>query len=226
MSLWQKFKSAERGWRNSLGKDISTPATRRRARRHFLFIDHGILRVWWRNFHQIDTDVYRSNQPSPRRLAQFKAKGVKTILNLRGTSEHSHYLFEKEACADLGLTLIDHAMFAADLVSRENLIELENLFRTIEKPFVMHCKSGADRTGLAAVLYLVVIKNQPLDQALDQLHWRFVHFKRSRNGILDFFFEAYRRDKAQKDISLSEWIRTKYDPQALRAAYFGTAKQG
>ncbi|MDA0223567.1 MAG: tyrosine-protein phosphatase [Proteobacteria bacterium] len=223
MSLWQRFKSAERGWRNRLGEDISSPAMRRRAWRHYLFIDHGVLRVLWRNFHEIDLGVYRSNQPSPRRLAQFRAMGVKTILNLRGVGEHSHYLFEKEACAELGLTLIDHTMFAADLVSRDNLIELEHLFRTIEKPFVMHCKSGADRTGLAAVLYLMVIKNQPVDQALDQLHWRFVHLKQSKNGILDFFFEAYQRDAAGRDISLSDWIRTEYDPQTLRAEYFGTA---
>ena len=224
MWLWRKFKDTERAWRSQMGEDISTPATRRRAWRHYLFIDHGVLRVWWRNFHKIDDGVYRSNQPSPRRLEQFRDMGIKTVLNLRGKGEHSHYLFEKEACEKLGLTLIDHTLYASDLASPQELLALATLFETIEKPFVMHCKSGADRTGLAAVMYLVIVKEIPIEQAMDQLNWRYIHFRKSKNGILDFLFEAYQNDLKTAPISLLDWIKTKYDPVELRAKYFGNKK--
>lgn len=219
MSLWDRFKEFERGWRNRMGEDISTDKARKRAWRHYLFIDHGVLRVWWRNFHMIDQGVYRSNQPSPRRLKQFRDMGIKTIVNLRGVGEHSHYLFEKEACDKLGMTLVDHRLYASDLADRDEILSLIDLLRHTERPFVMHCKSGADRTGFAAVIYLMVIKNVPLDQALDQLHWRFIHFKRSKNGILDFFFEAYRRAAVGRELSLIDWISTEYDPESLKADY-------
>jgi hypothetical protein len=42
--------------------------------------------------------------------------GFRTIVNLRGTPRQSHYLFEEESCAALGLTMVNlqlHARRAA-----------------------------------------------------------------------------------------------------------------
>ncbi|NOX74461.1 MAG: dual specificity protein phosphatase family protein, partial [Alphaproteobacteria bacterium] len=164
-------------WRDYIGTDISTPEARKRARFHFNWLDHGILRIWWKNFHKIAPDMYRANQPSPERLAQFKDMGIKTILNLRGTSEHSHYLFEREACETLGLTLIDQRLYAADLASRAEILALIDAMAKIEKPCVMHCKSGSDRTGFAAILYLHLFCDVPLAVAMKQLHWRHFHLR-------------------------------------------------
>lgn len=212
---FQRLKAAERSWRYGLGKDISTPEARRQARRHFLYIDHGILRIWWKNFHEIAPGVYRANQPSPERLAEFRDMGIRTILNLRGDSDASPYLFEVEACAELGLTLIDHRLYAAALASRDELLELIAIFRRIEKPFVMHCKSGSDRTGFAAILFLHIIAGQPLERAMRQLHWTHLHFRKSKNGILDLFFEAYLEASKDGVPSLEDWIATQYDPAIL-----------
>ena len=205
--------------RETLGRDISTPAGRRRARLHFLWLDHGILRTVWKNFHQLDEGVYRSNQPSPRRLEQFRDMGIRTILNLRGESENSQYLFEAEACERLGLRLVNHRIYATDLAEPEEYLGLIDLLGRLEKPFVMHCKSGADRTGVAAVFYLHVIRGVPLAEAMKQFHWRYVHLRASRNGILDFMFETYRRQGEPRGRSLVEWLRHDYDPAALRQAF-------
>ncbi len=216
---FSKLKEKERAWRHRLGSDISSPKARRRALIHFNYFDHAILRVWWKNFHQIDTGVYRSNQPSPERLAEFRAMGIKTILNLRGSSGDSHYLFEREACISLGLTLIDHRLYGADLASRRELLDLISILRTIAKPVVMHCKSGSDRTGFAAVIYLHVVCGRPLNDAMRQLHWRYFHLRHSKNGILDLFFEAYLRDNTVRPISLPDWIATVYNPVQLRLEF-------
>jgi protein tyrosine/serine phosphatase len=218
-SWFRRLKDREHAWRDYIGGDISTPEARKRARFHFNWLDHGILRIWWKNFHEIAPDIYRANQPSPERLAEFKAMGIKTILNLRGTSEHSHYLFEQEACAALRLTLIDQRLFAADLASRDEILALIDEMSRIEKPCVMHCKSGSDRTGFAAILYLHLFCDVPLAVAMKQLHWKHFHLRHSKNGILDLFFEAYLRDNEREEIGLLDWIKTRYDRAALRLEF-------
>ncbi|MFT5638816.1 MAG: protein tyrosine/serine phosphatase [Paracoccaceae bacterium] len=220
METWfRRLKAREHAWRDYVGGDISTPEARKRALFHFNWLDHGILRIWWKNFHELAPGAYRANQPSPKRLAEFKAMGIKTILNLRGTSEHSQYLFEREACAKLGLTLIDSRIYASALASRTEILDLIDHMRDIEKPFVMHCKSGSDRTGFAAILYLHLLCDVPMAQAMKQLHWRHFHVKNSKNGILDLFFDAYLRDSQRSGMSLLDWISTEYDQAILQAEF-------
>lgn len=78
----------------------------------------------------------------------------------------------------------------------------------------MHCKSGADRTGLAAGLFLIFNGGTSRD-ALNQLSWRFGHWSRARTGILDAFFLRY-AEQAEGRISFLEWVRTEYDEVALK----------
>lgn len=210
---------AESAFRNGWGRDISTPAARRMATLHMHLTDHAFLRAVWTNLEEFAPGAWRSNQPSPARLARYHAMGIRTILNLRGTPNHSYYLFEVETCQRLGLGLIDLGLAARSLVEREKLLALLDTFETIEHPFLMHCKSGADRTGLAAALYLLHIRKAPVAQALDQLHWRYVHLKNAPTGILDHLLEAYAADHAATGIAIRPWIETRYDREALGASW-------
>lgn len=222
----RRLRKRESDWRDSLGRDISTPEMRRQARRHYYWIDHGILRVYWTAFRQIAPGAYRANQPSAARLEQWQRDGIKTVLNLRGIGNHSPYLFERETCDRLGLKLIDLRLYADDLASREKLLSLIATLRDIEKPFVMHCKSGSDRTGFAAILYRHVVLGQPLEDALSELSWRYFHFKRSKNGILDLFFETYLAEGPAMDQSLEAWIADGYDRDAIRREWAGRRGRG
>jgi len=219
------IKNKERSWRSSFGNDISTPEKRRAARIHLNWIDHGILRIWWTNFFEVSDGVYRSNQPSPERLEAYKAQGIKTVLNLRGAGVHSQYLFEKEACDTLGLTLVDIKSSARRAPDKHVLLELAALFQTIEKPFVMHCKSGADRAGLVSALYLMLEENVPVETARDQLGLKYAHLKFSSTGILDYFLETYRRANEGSPIGFLEWVETVYDADDLTAAYKSGGKR-
>ena len=60
--------------------------------------DHGFLRVWWHNLHEIRPGVWRSNQPSPARVHAAADRGIKTIINLRGPRSDGGWRLEKEAC--------------------------------------------------------------------------------------------------------------------------------
>ena len=205
----------ERALRAKFNGDISDPESRRYAQILFDWVDHGVLRALWHNFSEVAPGVYRSNHPEHKRFTAYKAKGIKTILNLRGENSEPPYLFEKESCDALGLTLVSVSLSARQAPVRERLLELITAFETIEKPFLIHCKSGADRTGLAGVLYLMIHEGEPVDKAMRQLSFRYLHIRRTSTGILDHFFDTYAARNAQSPIGIIDWIRDEYDRDAL-----------
>ncbi|HBN31583.1 MAG: protein tyrosine phosphatase [Rhodobacterales bacterium] len=213
------LEDKERAWRESFGDDISTPEKRRQAQRHFDWVDHGVLRKLWTNFYPVADGVFRSNQPSAKRLLKLSEMGMKSVLNLRGTSPYSYHLFEVEACRELGLGLTDINLSATALPSLATLLELECHFKTLERPFVMHCKSGADRAGFASALYLLLIKGAPIEVAQKQLGLKYLHIKASSKGILDFCLETYRLANAAAPIAFRDWMMTAYDPVTITAAF-------
>ena len=202
------------------GNDISTPDARRAAWWHFQLMDHAFLRVFWTNLHQIAPGVWRSNQPSPGRLRYWHVKlGLRSVLNLRGESLQGFYLFEEEACRETGMALYNLQLYAKKPPSREKLEQLFDLFQTMPKPLLFHCKSGADRTGLAAALYLLTIENRPLAEARRQLSWHYLHVENSPAGIQDHLLRLYAQAFATNGISFRDWLHSGYDPAAVFASF-------
>ena len=126
----------------------------------------------------VDGEVYRSNQPTGARLEEYQAAyGVQTVLNLRGASPGaSWYDEEHTAAARLGLRMIDFSMSAQRELSPDQIKELLALLRKAPKPLLIHCRAGADRTGLASAIYLALISNRDEEDAESQLSLRFGHF--------------------------------------------------
>ncbi|MFV0333227.1 MAG: tyrosine-protein phosphatase [Tropicimonas sp.] len=205
------FETTERRLRRSFGDDISTPRGRRQAWWHFQLFDHAFLRVPWTNFDTVAKDVYRSNHPGPRRLARYREMGIRAVLNLRGNDGYSPWLFEAEACEALGLELHVAKIYARKAARRHEIVRLIDQMRAMPKPFVMHCKSGADRAGFAAVLYKAIIEGVPLAQARRHLAVRYIHFDWTDTGIVDHIIDLYELRNARAPISMEQWFRTEYD---------------
>src|SRR6056297_697764 len=159
--LWSRLDKAERRLRRSFGTDINDPAARRWSVLHYNLFDHAFLRSFWTNFFQIAPGVYRSNQPTHRRFIRYKAMGIRTVVNLRGEDRFAHYLLERESCEALGLTLVDAKLWAREAAPRKRIVHVIETLRAAERPLVFHCKSGADRAGFVAALYLLVFENAP-----------------------------------------------------------------
>jgi hypothetical protein len=83
----------------------------------------------------------------------------------------------------------------------------------------VHCKSGADRAGLAAGL-AILFEGGSTDDALRQLSWRFGHFSRGPAGILDAFFHRYAAE-AEGRMPFLEWVCREYDEAALQRSFAG-----
>ncbi|MFK7876041.1 MAG: sulfur transferase domain-containing protein [Paracoccaceae bacterium] len=201
------------------GTNLENPNARRRAWKYVMIYDHGILRSFWTNFSKVAREVYRANQPSPDRLKTYRDQGIKTILNLRGASANPPYLFAKDACAKLGLHLIDVPSFSArQAPSRDTLQTILNALQTCEKPVLMHCKSGADRTSLAAVVYLLS-QGASVDSARKHLSIRFIHFKWTKTGVMDHIVDCFEEAQAKTDCSFQDWLDADYDGAKIQASF-------
>ncbi len=189
---------------------------RRAAWRDSLWVDHGIFRTVWSNFAPvIPGRVYRCNHPTPARLSDLASRyHVRTLVNLRGHRRCGSDALSREAARELGLDHVDMAFESRGAPHRERILRFACLYRQLACPILMHCKSGADRAGLAAGLVLL-FEGGSAEAALRELSWRFGHFRRSRTGILDAFFLRYQRE-AEGRLPFLEWVRDAYDEAALK----------
>jgi protein tyrosine/serine phosphatase len=186
-------------------------------------MDHAFLRGWWTNLDEVAPGVWRSNQPSPDRFRQYRdLLGLKSVLNLRGSPRQGFYLFEVEACQRLGLTLHDVSLSARQAPPKVALLNLLDLLPRLEKPVLIHCKSGADRTGLVAALYLLEVEHLPLAAAKRHLSFRYLHLKTTSTGVLDHFLTLYEAEAGGR--SLREWIEQDYDADRLTESFAALRK--
>ncbi len=202
--------------------DLASPQGRRRAEADLIWTDHGFLRAHFSNFHWIEPGIMaRANQPSPEQVERYGKLGIRTILNLRGVSDTGYYLLEREACERHGIAMIDARMFSREPPSREQVRQAKTIFETIQYPALMHCKSGADRAGIMAVLYKHFKMGAPIAEAAEQLSLKFLHVKQGKTGMLDFFFSAYLEAAKASGRSFLDWVEQDYDQAAVKAGFMG-----
>lgn len=200
--------------------DLATDKGRKRARNELVWGDHGFLRVNFQNLHQISDEMWRGNQPSPEQVEEHvRERGIKTIINLRGASPKGYYLLEKEACEANEVELVDFQVFSRDTPTREVFHGAKDLFERIAYPAFMHCKSGADRAGLMAVLYMHFRQGLPIAEAKEQLSLKYLHVKHGKTGVLDYVFERYLVETASSGMAFIDWVDQVYDRKAVKADF-------
>jgi protein tyrosine phosphatase (PTP) superfamily phosphohydrolase (DUF442 family) len=202
--------------------DLSTTAGRRGAWLNSLLVDHAILRLSWRNWGVVEPGrLYRSNHPLPWQLAQAQRRyGLRSVINLRGhRQECGSDALGRARAGQLGLIHADAPFESRGAPHKDRILRLAGLFADLPEPVLIHCKSGADRTGLIAGIWLL-LQGRPVAAALDQLHWRFGHVAASRTGILDAFFRDYAAFQAAHGPKpFLDWLREDYDEEELRARF-------
>lgn len=208
--------------------DLNDPRDYKRAMKGLMWGDHGVLRLRYSNMHRVGGEMWRGNQPDPNRLKKLKEEGFKTILNLRGTQPGRHYYdLEHFECERLGLAIVDLPWGSREAPFVERIERLIEVFNEIEYPAYMHCKSGADRAGIVAVMYKLLQENAPFEEAIQQLSLKYGHIKQGKTGMLDHFFEQYRVRNEASPIEFLTWVRTEYDRQACHdsfmASWWGSA---
>ena len=187
-----------------------------------LFIDHAILRLGWRNWGVVAPGrLYRSNHPLPWQIRlAARHHGIRTVINLRGNrADCGADALSRAEAARLGLAHIDAPFESRGAPHKDRILRLAAIFQDMDEPALIHCKSGADRTGIAAGLWLM-LQGRPVAEALAQLSLRHGHVAASRTGILDAFFKSFAVfQQANPKIPFLEWVQGTYDEAALRESF-------
>ena len=190
------------------------PSSRRRFWLNSLFVDHSAFRLGWRNWAAVEGGrLYRSNHPLPWQLRHAARRfGLRTVINLRGERADcgSDRLGRAEA-ATLGLVACGRALREPRRAApRPHPAPCGDLPPTMAEPALIHCKSGADRTGLAAGIWLL-LRGHPPEAALAQLSLRFGHVRRAApaSSTPSSALCGGRREARPKPFL--DWVRDDYD---------------
>jgi protein tyrosine/serine phosphatase len=148
------------------------------------------------NFHTVvPGEFYRSAQPTAALIAEYQEDyAIKTIINLRGENTGSGWYDSEIAEAKkLGIAHVDFRMSARREMTTEQFNQLIDVFQKAEKPILVHCKSGADRSGLVSALYVAAIAKSGEEAAESQISFRFGHISLpiSAPYAMDRSFEAF-----------------------------------
>ena len=208
-----------RAWRQSWSGNMGSFKSRFYAYLDMLLVDHGLFRCLYANRFRVTDQVVRRNHPTPLGVARAARHGIKTIINLRGDNELGSSLLSKAACRKHGITHVDFRVYSRKAPSKEILRGAQQLFAQVEYPILIHCKSGADRAGLMAALYLILHEGRPVAEAKRQLNWYYGHVRHTRTGILDYFLEAYEQANKQQPIAFMDWVEQDYDPETMTRTY-------
>jgi protein tyrosine phosphatase (PTP) superfamily phosphohydrolase (DUF442 family) len=185
------------------------------------------------NFHVvIPGQLYRCAQPTSAFIDwTVREYGTRTILNLRGAGEgpaSEWYDHEAAACVRHGLSLENLTFSAGRLPSAVEVQRLLEVLDRADKPILIHCRRGADRTGLASAIALLALTDTPYSTARHSLGMRYGHSNVGAAGLLQGFFDQYEHwlkanELAHDSPTFRRWLadhysagRAKYDVVACR----------
>jgi len=168
--------------------------------------------------------VYRTAQLGERDLQELTAKHrIRTVVNLRGTTLGDDvYQGECRGTFAADVAQEDVTLSAQTLPFPGELRRLVEVLDRSEYPLVIHCKQGADRTGLVSVMVLLLYTDATLDEARRQLWPRYGHWQVARTVNMDLFFDLYERairadGTAHTPERFRRWVMNEYSPGPPRS---------
>ena len=190
----QPGRAKRRRWRVACGVVLSALAVGLGVAAftlHFLYVRHAFCAV-------VPGQVYRSGQPPPDVLRRWvRRHGLKTIINLRGRSDEPFHVAERRAADELGVRLVDVGLSAHYLPTKPAILRLARVLETAERPILLHCAQGLDRSDLASVLAAMAVNGDDYAAARRRMIgrcWRFGPLRRKIFGLLAEYEAHCRRE--------------------------------
>lgn len=156
-----------------------------------------------KNFEVVDEGkLYRSAQLTTAELTETIAKyHIKTVISLRGSpGATSYYETEADTLKRLNIQFVPVALSDEYYPNENELKEIFHQFDHGQYPMLIHCRVGADRTGLIAALYQRSYMNKSLEESLQQLSFKNWHVPLFKPAMTKFL-------KKFKGVN---WVMTEY----------------
>lgn len=135
------------------------------------------------NFYKVDEGIYRSSQPSNDEMQALSDMGINVILNLRNYHDNIKKLRNSD------IVQIHLPMRALD-IRHKDVVRALKILGKAERPILVHCLRGADRTGCVIACYRMVYQDWPKEKAIAEFRDpKFGYKEAAFPGILEFLIQ-------------------------------------
>jgi protein tyrosine phosphatase (PTP) superfamily phosphohydrolase (DUF442 family) len=165
--------------------------------------------------------VYRCSQPSADGLRGIISDhNIRTVINLRGPSlapAAGWYADELTVGHEAGVSQEDFTLSASLPPPPAELRRLIDVLDHTAYPVLVHCKQGADRTGLVSALTLLLTTDATPAEARRQLWPRYGHISLGKTAAMGRFFDQYEswlvaQNETHNSERFRRWVLTEYRP--------------
>lgn len=111
----------------------------------------------------VDGLVIRGPRPQPEDFAYLKDT-VKTVVSLEGVDENKQEAIDFSPITFFPMTISSWQIYVTG-ISQEYLAEIVKTVQLADKPVLVHCQHGEDRTGLVVATYRVIANGWTKDVA-------------------------------------------------------------
>jgi protein tyrosine phosphatase (PTP) superfamily phosphohydrolase (DUF442 family) len=125
------------------------------------------------NFDKVSTEIWRGAAPSDRAIKRLAGHGFKTVVDLRmdgNACQHEQALVNK-----LGMKYVHIPMGLKRPSIQQIVVFLRLVNDQHNQPVFVHCRQGADRTGVLVAIYRILVQHWPYEQVYGEM--RLHHFK-------------------------------------------------
>jgi protein tyrosine phosphatase (PTP) superfamily phosphohydrolase (DUF442 family) len=176
-------------------------------------------RLFAGNLHEVvPGEIHRSAQLDAEALLRAVDElGLRSVVNLRGAVPEDAWWREEHALLEAhGVTLHDLRMSGTRLPSRQELRALLALLERAERPTLVHCLDGTDRSGVAASLALL-LGGEDLRRAREEFALRHGHLGRLHGSDAGEWLDLYaawlaREGLASSPDAVRRFVRKGYVP--------------
>ncbi|NAS13335.1 dual specificity protein phosphatase family protein [Poritiphilus flavus] len=116
----------------------------------------------FKRLYQLNDSLYRSEQPSKKDFKVLQTLGIRTSINLRRNKDDSRKAKGTE------MKLVHIPLKTKELTEADLLVVLQAIQKA-EKPVLVHCWHGSDRTGATMAAYRVVVEDWSKEEAISEL---------------------------------------------------------
>lgn len=163
-----------------------------------------------RNLGVVDADpaglILRSAEPSPEFLERLMRRyGLRTVVSLNGNLDkparrRGETVNLRDFIAALGLRHESFRLKSRRVPPREELLRILGVLADDSaKPILLHCKGGADRTGLIAALYQIEFLGRSKREAKEEMR-RHLWLGRRGTEALGAYVDGYRPGTLSADL--------------------------
>ncbi len=153
--------------------------------------------------------VYRSAQLNGGDLTYvLKKYHIQSVINLRGSGP-GQYWYDNELNEEnsFKINIYNISLKAKSIVTVGQLKQLVETIEQAPKPVLIHCKDGADRTGLAAAIALILYQHPDINAIKNQYSLKYLAVSPDTNGKLTLPYYFCWLEKNQLSSSRDNFLR-------------------